>query len=81
MSVDAEELKRWVAARRAAEDRELAEVGENPPSVREAVAAALALVALCGRLIGWPVPEDAVRARENEQARQSWATLRARYSE
>ena len=76
LSMNGDELRRWAAGRRAAEARELAEAGARAP---EAIAEALALVALCGRLLGWPIREDVVAARDSAQAQQSWATLRARW--
>jgi hypothetical protein len=75
--VRAEDVRRWVAARRAAEAREREEARERGPSAPAAIASALALIALAGRLHGWPLPEDEVSRREEARARGAWARLRA----
>jgi hypothetical protein len=40
------------------------------------IAQALALVALYGRLHGWPAPEDTVSRREDAQMYERWSRLR-----
>jgi citrate lyase beta subunit len=66
-----------VAARRAAEAREREEQGQGSPAADAAIAAALALIALAGRLHGWPAPEDPVSRREDLEGYRRWARLRA----
>jgi hypothetical protein len=66
-----------VAARHAAEARERQEQREEGPSADVAIAGALALVALAGRLHGWPPPEDPVSRREDLEGYRRWARLRA----
>jgi hypothetical protein len=71
-----DDLRRWINDRRAAAALERSEEGSAPPASASAVAAALALVALFGRLHGWPSPDDPVSEREDEHARANWARLR-----
>lgn len=73
----AEDVRRWLASHRAAEERELAESRRAGPDPAWAIASALALVALTGRLHGWPVPEDEVTHREDMQGYEQWARLRS----
>jgi hypothetical protein len=73
----AEDLLRWVESRRAAEERERMETRNAGPSSAEAIQGALALVALTVRLHGWPPLEDPVTLREDAQARERWARVRA----
>ena len=75
--VRSEDLRRWTAARRAAEARERVEQRQAGPAPDSAIAAALALVALAGRLTGWPPAEDPVSQREDAEAYRQWARLRA----
>jgi hypothetical protein len=74
--MDPDELRRWVASRRAAQAREWEEQRSKGPDSEFAFRSALALVALTGRLHGWPVPEDDVTRREDEKARDSWSRVR-----
>ena len=74
----ASEIRRWVASHQAAEARERAEMRAAGPAPAEAIAGALALIALAGRLHGWPLPEDAVSRREDALAYGCWTRLRAR---
>lgn len=48
-------------------------------SSRDAIAQALALVALYGRLHGWPVSEDEVSRREDAQMYDRWHRLRTAF--
>lgn len=73
--VSPEDLRRWVEDKRAAEERERAEV-RGGSFARDPVRAALDLIAIAGRLHGWPIPPDLVRQREDEVARERWARLR-----
>lgn len=70
-----EDLRRWVEDKRAAEAREH-EAARGGSLARDPVRAALDLIAIAGRLYGWPIPPDAVRQREDELARERWARLR-----
>jgi hypothetical protein len=76
--VDRDSARRWVESRRAAARREIAQARREGPRPQWAIASALALVALTGRLHGWPVPETAVDRREDESAWERWARLRRR---
>lgn len=70
-----EDLRRWVEDKRAAKarERQAARGGSFTP---DAVQAALDLIAIAGRLHGWPIPPDPVKEREDELARERWARLR-----
>jgi len=72
-----DDLRRWVHDRRAAAAFERSEVRSAPTATTGAIAGALALVALSGRLHGWPIPDDPVSRREDELARARWARLRS----
>lgn len=72
---DPESLRRWVEDRRAAAERERQAAREDG-FARDPVRAALDLIAVAGRMHGWPIPEDAVRRREDELARDRWDRLR-----
>jgi len=71
-----DDLRRWVNDRRAVAALERSEERSAPPAPASAIAAALALIALSGRLHGWPSPDDPVSEREDEHARASWTRLR-----
>lgn len=70
--------RRWVEARQAAARREAADERAAGPRPQWAIASALALVALTGRLHGWPAPETAVDRREDALVRERWSRLRRR---
>ena len=74
-----EDLRRWVSAQRAVEARERRDLAAQPPEPEVAWNQALSLIALLGRLIGWPPPEDETRRREDEYASAQWTRLRAAY--
>jgi len=74
--VDASPLRRWVEDRRAAESRERAERRSAGASSAETIAQALALVALYGRLHGWPAREDEISCREDLQMYERWHRLK-----
>jgi hypothetical protein len=74
--VNHDDLRRWVDDRRAAAALERSEARSAPLAPASAIAAALALVALFGRLHGWPAAADPVSEREDEQARENWNRLR-----
>ncbi len=73
------QLRSWVSARRLAERRDLREKYVNDSRTGSHLQDPLAAVALMGAALGWPVPENAVRRRQNELAREAWTKLRAQY--
>lgn len=75
--MNAADIRRWVQAHRAAQLRERDELRHHPPSAAEAIQRGLALVALFGRLHGWPAPEDDYTRREQAARIQAWDRLRA----
>lgn len=72
----AEDVRRWLGGRRAAAERERREAATAPLPGEAGIARALALIALAGRLHGWPLPEDERSRREDRQAYDAWARLR-----
>jgi hypothetical protein len=74
-TVSAEDLRRWVADRRLAGEREREEARRSGFD-RDPIRSSLELIDLAARLHGWPVPEDRVRRREDELARDRWIRLR-----
>lgn len=69
-------IDQWIASRRAAEARERRELrAVGAPDPREATRQGLAVIALAGRLHGWPAPEDPVSEREAAAAREQWSRL------
>ena len=74
--VHASRVRRWVEDKQAVEAHERAESCSAAASARETVSQALALVALYGRLHGWPAAEDDVSCREDEQMYERWHRLR-----
>lgn len=75
-----DEIRCWVANRRAAALREAKETRRAPPGEDECVRRALSLIALAGRLHGWPLPEDPVSLREDRLGYERWARLRRNWS-
>lgn len=74
--VDASRLRRWIQDKRAVEARERAESRSAAAAPSDAISQALALVALYGRLHGWPATEDEVSRREDAQMYNRWHDLR-----
>jgi hypothetical protein len=74
----AEDVRRWAEARRSAEEHELRSAGAAPEP-QAAWLSALSLFSLLGRMVGWPVPPDPIREREDATAAQAWTKLRAAY--
>ena len=75
-----DDIVRFVENRRAAARREDEERAMRPESPADAVAAALALVALYERLHGWPPADDPVSRRDVEAVRGRFARLRRWYA-
>jgi hypothetical protein len=75
----AEDVRRWAEQRRAAEEAGRAADDGRPVDPHVSWRQALSLIALIGRSVGWPVPPDEVRRREDEQAASAWQRLRAVY--
>jgi hypothetical protein len=71
------DIRRWIGDQRAAERRQRQELTRNPSSPADTIREALALVALFGRLHGWPAPEDGCVRRELAARIESWDRLRA----
>jgi hypothetical protein len=76
--MDPEDLRAWVASRRAAAERERQELRDKGPDPEFAIRSALDLLALTEELHGWPVPEDEVTRREDLQMWENWARVRAK---
>jgi hypothetical protein len=76
--MDEGQVRRWMAARRAAEgyERRLAGPAAEPGVCWRRT---LSLFALLGRMIGWPVPPDDLRRREDASAADAWLRLREAY--
>lgn len=72
-----DDLRRWVDGYRAAQEVERREAMTVGPEPGTAIASALALVALAGRLHGWPIAPGEADRRESAAARASWDRLRA----
>jgi len=72
--MQAEDLRRWVEARRFVEEHQRRPATPKEPEV--SWRQALSLFALVGRLIGWPVDPDDIRRREDASAEQTWVRLR-----
>jgi hypothetical protein len=66
-------------SRKAAEERQLEELRRIGPRPEEAIQASLKLIDVAGDLYGWPLPEDPITAREDAEARERWARIRAYY--
>jgi hypothetical protein len=77
---DPNEMRRWLAGRRAAEEREKQQLREHPLTTAQSVASALSLFRLTVRLHGWPLPEDPVTRRENAEVGATWQRLRRHYA-
>jgi hypothetical protein len=77
--VDPEAVRAWIASRRAAARRERDHERSAPVPVEVAIASALALIALDGRLHGWPRVEDPLDRRDDDAARRCWGRLRAAF--
>jgi hypothetical protein len=80
-SVNRDDWKRWVENHRHAAEKEIIERRQNPGKADQAMAASMALLRYYESLHGSPFGrEDPVSSREDEQLWDSWAKLRARWS-
>ncbi len=79
--MEPQDIRRWVENYRAAQERERQEVRERGSFVADPIAASLGLIALAGRLHGWPPPVSEVDEREGELARERWSRLRSAWGE
>jgi hypothetical protein len=79
LRVEKADLRRWVDDRRAVAQREQAQLAATWGEPAQAIAAALSLIALVGRLHGWPPPADPVSEREDQAMWDRFARLRARF--
>lgn len=70
------ELRRWLADRRAAEQRAEDEQRRTVLAT-SAMQRALALIDVMARVHGWPLPEDDHGRAEDIAAYNHWARLRA----
>jgi hypothetical protein len=78
--VNPADVRTWVDNHRAAAAREREELYKHPLTPAEAFAAAFELLNYDERLNGSPFERpDPVSEREDEQVREAWATLRARW--
>ncbi|HEV7921669.1 MAG TPA: hypothetical protein VGR02_12845 [Thermoanaerobaculia bacterium] len=78
--MDARDIRTWAANHRAAAEREREEARRNPLSAAEAYQSALALLVFDEAQNGDPFRRpDPVSDREDEQVRQAWTKLRARW--
>lgn len=78
MDTSEESIRRWIASRRAAEQRERDDSVDARPSPTASVARALCLITLAASLHGWPLPRDPVSEREDVAAYARWSRLRTR---
>jgi hypothetical protein len=78
--VNREDIRRWSANHEAAAARERAEARLHPLTASEAFSAALALLVYDESQNGSPFERlDPVTLREDEEVREAWAKLRARW--
>lgn len=75
--VNKADIRRWVDDRRAVARREETCLADAWGPPEQSIAAALSLIALEGRLHGWPPPADPVTDREDHQMWARFARLRA----
>lgn len=75
-AVSPEEIRRWIAGRRAAERREREEQCAVDPQI--ALRRGLAMIALASRLHGWSLPESETDRRQDREAYARWVRLRRR---
>lgn len=76
-SVTKPDWRRWVENQRAVAHRQAQEPLDAFGRPANAIAASLQLIALYGRLHGWPAPEDPVTRREDLEMWERFSRLRA----
>ena len=75
----ARELRRWARLRQAGAEHERAlRRVDRPPSTDQAITQGFGLIDFAGAILGWPIPEDEVSARQAEETRRIWRRLRER---
>jgi hypothetical protein len=80
LSMNPQDLRRWVENQRAGEARVREDARQNPLTSAEAWAAAMALLNLDEQLNGPPFNRyDPVSEREDAAMWENWAKLRARW--
>ena len=72
------DLRRWVDDRRVVARLEQAQLADTWGPPAQAIRSALSLIALEGRLHGWPPPADPVTEREDQAMWERFARLRTR---
>ena len=76
--MERDDLRRWVEARRFVEILGQ-RPGGPPPDPRQSWQQGLSLLGLLGRTVGWPVPADDIRRRDDAVAVEAWTRLRATF--
>ena len=79
VGVNKADLRRWVENRRIMARVEQAHLADTWGPPAQAIKAALNLIALEGRLHGWPASPDPVTDREDHAMWERFARLRARF--
>ena len=74
--MDREDIRRWVRQRELAAQREQDELRAGNPAPGEVFERGLRMIALAGRLHGWPLPEDPLDVEQDREAYLRWARLR-----
>jgi hypothetical protein len=78
--VNPDDIRKWDANFRAAAEIERADAAAHPLTPQQAFAAAMELLNLDEQLNGSPFERfDPVSEREDEEAREAWVKLRARW--
>ncbi len=75
--MDEEQLRRWVASRTAAADREWREWREAGPDPRS-IEHGFELITFAAQLHGWPIALNDISRAENESVARHWRVLRER---
>jgi hypothetical protein len=71
-----DEVRRWIESRRMVDEFDRCHAHSAPDPAR-CWQQSLSLIALVGEMIGWPVPPDDIRRRDDEIAAVAWRKLRA----
>jgi hypothetical protein len=80
--MDAQDIRRWSENHAAVTARELKEMRRNPLSPSDAFRAAMSLLEFDEACNGSPFEreDDLLEAQADQQARNAWAMLRARWN-